>query len=61
MKQIKWGFLLLAILATVSTMGIGVAISEKNILGAFVAVVLLISCMGYGFTLKKKMRENGEL
>lgn len=61
MKQIKWRFLFLSIAATISVMGIGVAIGEKSILGAIIAIVILVLCMGYGFTMKKKMRENGEL
>jgi hypothetical protein len=60
-KQIKWGFMFLAVAAAVCVMGIGVAIGEESILGGLIAFAMLILCMGYGFTLKKKMRENGEL
>ncbi|MBM4764368.1 YlaF family protein [Bacillus sp. B15-48] len=61
MKQIKWGFLLLAIAAAASMMGIGVAIGESSILGAVISVIALSISMGYGFKMKKRMQENGEL
>lgn len=61
MKQIKWPFLLLAIAAVLSMMGIGIAISYRSILGISLAIVAVILVMGFGFMTKKKMRESGEL
>ena len=61
MKQIKWIFLIYSVLAAISIMGIGVAISEKSILGAVGCVVAVILIMGIGFKTKAKMRQNGQL
>lgn len=61
MKKVKWSLLVYAILAAASIMGIGVAISEKSIIGALGCIVAIIVIMGMGFKTKRKMRENGEL
>ncbi len=61
MKQIKWIFVVYAILAAVSIMGIGVAIGEKSILGVIGSILALILIMGFGFKTKAKLRANGEL
>ncbi|NWQ41425.1 YlaF family protein [Bacillus sp. EB106-08-02-XG196] len=61
MKQIKWIFVLYAILATVSIMGIGVAIGEESILGIIGSIITLVLVMGFGFKTKAKFRANGEL
>ena len=61
MKQIKWLFVLYAILATVSIMGIGVAIGEESILGIIGSILALVLVMGLGFKTKAKFRANGEL
>jgi hypothetical protein len=61
MKQIKWIFVLYAILATVSIMGIGVAIGEKSILGMVGSIIALVLVMGFGFKTKAKFRANGDL
>ncbi|WHY68570.1 YlaF family protein [Neobacillus sp. SuZ13] len=61
MKNVKWSLLVYAILAAASIMGIGVAISEKSIIGAIGCILAIIVIMGMGFKTKKKMRENGEL
>lgn len=61
MKNVKWPLLVYAILAAVSIMGIGIAISEKSIIGAIGCFVAIIVIMGMGFKTKRKMRENGEL
>ncbi|MEH7083696.1 YlaF family protein [Neobacillus drentensis] len=61
MKNVKWSLLVYAILAAASIMGIGVAISEKSIIGAIGCLLAIIVIMGMGFKTKKKMRENGEL
>ncbi|WP_223595919.1 YlaF family protein [Neobacillus bataviensis] len=61
MKNIKWPLLIYAILAAASIMGIGVAISEKSILGIIGCILAVIVIMGLGFSTKKRMRENGKL
>jgi hypothetical protein len=61
MKQIKWIFVLYAILATVSIMGIGVAIGEESILGIVGSIIVLVLVMGLGFKTKAKFRANGDL
>lgn len=61
MKQIKWIFVLYAILATVSIMGIGVAIGEESILGVLFSILALILVMGFGFKTKAKLRASGKL
>ncbi|MGG3466520.1 YlaF family protein [Neobacillus pocheonensis] len=61
MKNIKWPLLIYAILAAASIMGIGVAISEKSLLGIIGSILAVIVIMGLGFSTKKRMRENGKL
>lgn len=61
MKQIKWGFLLLAVLAAASIAGIGVAVAEHSTSGIVGCVILMFIIMGIGFKRKKKLRENGQL
>ncbi|MFJ7829937.1 DUF5325 family protein [Peribacillus sp. NPDC097284] len=52
--NIKWNFLILAILATASIGSIGIFIAIKSILGIVAAIVVLCGIMGYGFSQKKK-------
>ncbi|WP_324611604.1 YlaF family protein [Bacillus massiliglaciei] len=59
--NIKWDFLLLAVLATIAIGSIGVFIAVKSWIGALAAVALIIFIMGFGFTRKKKLRESGKL
>jgi hypothetical protein len=54
MKQIKWIFILFALFATASMMGIGIAIAERSIVGILFSVISLLIVMGTGFSLKKK-------
>ncbi|MEC1521004.1 YlaF family protein [Neobacillus niacini] len=61
MKQIKWVFIVFAVLAAASIMGIGVAIGEKSILGVIGSILVLIVVMGFGFKTKAKYRANGQL
>lgn len=61
MKQIKWIFVVYSVLAAVSIMGIGIAISEKSLIGALGAIALVVIIMGMGFKTKRKMRESGDL
>lgn len=59
--NIKWNFLILSLLATISIGSIGIFIAEKSWIGIVVAIVLLIIIMGIGFSMKKKLREAGKL
>jgi hypothetical protein len=61
MKKIKWVFVVYAILAALSIMGIGVAIGEKSIIGVIGSILALIVIMGFGFQTKAKFRASGEL
>jgi len=55
-KDIKWNFLIMALLATASISFIGIAIAEKSIFGAVISLIVLCGIMGYGFSQKKKLR-----
>ncbi|MCY7782874.1 MULTISPECIES: YlaF family protein [unclassified Bacillus (in: firmicutes)] len=61
MKKLNWLFLLFAFAAVFSIMLIGVFIAEKSALGIIASIILVCAVMGGGFTLKKKMREQGLL
>jgi hypothetical protein len=61
MENIKWIFVLFSILAAVSLMGIAISISLKSPLLALVSLLALVVIMGFGFTTKKKYREEGKL
>lgn len=57
----NWLLLLFAFAAVFSIMLIGVFIAEKSAAGIIASIVLVCAVMGGGFTLKKKMREQGLL
>jgi hypothetical protein len=61
MKQIKWVFLIYAILSAAAISAIGVFIAEESIAGIICSVLALVVIMGLGFSRKKKLRESGEL
>lgn len=61
MNNVKWPLLVYSILAAACIMGIGIAISEKSLVGAIACILAVIVIMGMGFRTKRKMRENGEL
>ncbi|MEH7076053.1 YlaF family protein [Neobacillus drentensis] len=61
MKTVKWPLLAYAVLAAASIMGIGIAISEKSVIGVLGCVIAIIIIMRMGFKTKRKMRENGQL
>ncbi|EKN65536.1 hypothetical protein BABA_19651 [Neobacillus bataviensis LMG 21833] len=61
MNNVKWSLLVYSILAAAGIMGIGIAISEKSLVGAIACILAVIVIMGMGFRTKRKMRENGEL
>lgn len=61
MKGLKWNFLLLAMLAALSIVGMGFSLGAKSVLGMIIFFILLISIMGYGFATKKRYREANKL
>ncbi|MDQ0215188.1 hypothetical protein J2S13_001588 [Oikeobacillus pervagus] len=61
MKEIKWVFLLFAVAAAMSIIGIGIAIAERSTIGIIACIIALFVIMGQGFKTKKKMREQGNL
>jgi hypothetical protein len=61
MDNIKWIFVLFSILAAISLMGIAISISMASPLLAGGSIVALIIIMGFGFTTKKRYREEGRL
>lgn len=61
MKNIKWRFFILAILAGLSMVGAGIFLGQNNVFGTVVCIVLLIAIFGIGFSMKRKMVKNGEL
>ncbi|PWW19810.1 hypothetical protein DFO73_1184 [Cytobacillus oceanisediminis] len=61
MKNIKWPLLAFAVGAALCMMGIGVAVAERSIIGIIFSIILLVFVMGFGFKIKKKMREDGLL
>ncbi|MGF2615497.1 hypothetical protein FZC84_14640 [Rossellomorea vietnamensis] len=61
MKNIKWIFVMYAVLAAACIMAIGIAVSEKSLFLAALAVAAWIVVMGFGFKTKKKYREEGKL
>lgn len=61
MKKSKWKFLLLAIAAVMGMILCGVAVGQKSALGIIGSLALLFFAMGFGFALKRKMRERGQL
>jgi len=61
-------FLLLAILAALCMAAAGISVGLRNIIGGLgsiagiiISMIALVAVMGYGFTLKKKFREEGRL
>ncbi|WP_080846665.1 YlaF family protein [Cytobacillus gottheilii] len=61
MKKIQWPLLACAVAAAICIGAIGIAISERSILGILACIAALFVVMGFGFKTKKKMREKGLL
>ncbi|MEB7779175.1 YlaF family protein [Mammaliicoccus fleurettii] len=61
MKKSKAIFVLLALIVTFFLLVFSFALAECSILFMLLAVLLIVATMGFGFTLKKKYRENGWL
>lgn len=61
MKKENVLFLSLAIITVICIMSIGVAIAERSPLIGLLAIIGVFIATGLGFTLRKKLRESGEL
>lgn len=61
MKNIKWNLLFLAILGAASIVGIGIFLGERSPIGMIICFLTLVIIMGFGFKIKKKMRDEGRL
>lgn len=61
MKKSKAIFVLLALIVTFLLLVFSFALVEGSMLFMLLAVLLIVATMGFGFTLKKKYRENGWL
>ncbi|GAE33801.1 DUF5325 family protein [Halalkalibacter akibai] len=61
MKKENVLFLLLAIISVICIMSIGVAIAERSLLIAILAIAGVVIATGLGFTLRKKVRESNEV
>jgi len=57
----KLVFLLLAILAAVCMAGVGISVGYRSIVGMILCIIGLTIVMGYGFSKKRKLREEGKL
>ncbi|WP_170006860.1 YlaF family protein [Bacillus fonticola] len=57
MANIQWIFVLYSMVVAGALGAIGIALAERSILGMIVSFMIIILCMGAGFTTKKKQRE----
>ncbi|WP_248278513.1 YlaF family protein [Bacillus sp. DNRA2] len=53
--NIKWLFLLFAIVTAACIAGIGIAVAERSILGIVGCTIATIASFGLGFSMKKKL------
>jgi hypothetical protein len=58
MKPFQPIFFLFSLCATAAMMGIGIFISERNMIGILACTVAMIAVMGLGFAMKKRMKQN---
>lgn len=61
MKNINFLFLGLAIIGVIALGSIGVAIAEGSFFGIIISCLASITIIGFGFMLKKKMRQANKL
>jgi hypothetical protein len=55
LKKVNPFFLLLAVIATISFLGIGIFIAMESFIGVIASILLLVFIMGLGFSKKKKI------
>jgi hypothetical protein len=58
LKQIKWLFLVLAVIAASCMIGVGIAVAQRSMIGIISFIVATVACFGIGFTLKSKLLKN---
>lgn len=56
MKNIQWTFLIYAVAAIVSLIGLGVSLSFQNLFVNLLFLGLFLTFMGLGFARKKKLQ-----
>jgi hypothetical protein len=57
MEQLQYRFLILAVIAVIFMIGIGIMIAEKSSIGIIACIIGLLVTMGYGFATKRKLRK----
>lgn len=57
MEQLQYRFLILAVIAIIFMIGIGIMIAEKSSIGTIACIIGLLVTMGYGFATKRKLRK----
>ncbi|UOY93776.1 YlaF family protein [Ectobacillus sp. JY-23] len=57
MEHIQYRLLMIALVAVIFMIGIGIMIAEKSSAGAIVCVIGTIVSIGYGFVTKRKLRK----
>jgi len=57
MEQLQYRFLILAVIAVIFMIGVGIMIAEKSSIGIIACVIGLLITMGYGFATKRKLRK----
>lgn len=57
MEQLQYRFLILAVIAVIFMIGIGIMIAEKSSVGIIACIIGLLVTMGYGFATKRKLRK----
>ncbi|GIN74434.1 hypothetical protein J14TS2_49090 [Bacillus sp. J14TS2] len=61
LSRIRWDFLLLAMIAAFSIMGMGICLAENSWLGIALCFIVLCIAMMYGFKKKKKLQKEGNI
>ncbi len=59
--KVKAFFLMLAFLAAACMGGVGISVGYRSLIGIFICILALCAVMGFGFTMKRKFREEGRL
>lgn len=57
MEQLQYRFLILAVIAVIFMIGIGIMIAEKSSIGVITCIIGLLVTTGYGFATKRKLRK----
>ncbi len=57
MEKLQYRFLILAVIAVIFMIGIGIMIAEKSSIGVAACIIGLLVTMGYGFATKRKLRK----